>query len=216
MFAALPYGLRAGILLLALAPAAHAATILPRASGITVTSVTAQGAACPQNSFSSNISPDGSVITFGFDAFEAYSGPGISITEKTRNCVISLGLSYPVGDTFAVLGTAYHGMACLDANTSAGLYSTYRITSDNAADEGTLQTRATFAGELNAVVTKGVAIANGSAITSPCGRASATLQVSTRLAITSSSSASVGTLDGDPPFSLTTQQVQLGWTACKA
>jgi hypothetical protein len=201
-------------LLLALTPSAISAAILPRQNNVTVTSVSAQGTGCPQGTMSSSISFDKTTVTFGFDQFHPYIGPGISPAEKTKTCTIALALSYPPGSTFKITDTVYHGSARLDSWLTATVRSSYRITSDETGNK-TAQTQATFAGELLGVYTRTAAIPSGETIGSPCGWGEAVLQITTRVAVTSTSSTDWGSIDDGPVFSLWVQQLGLEWSACE-
>ncbi|AEO69845.1 a6f87c65-b008-4722-82bb-766db96edd9b [Thermothielavioides terrestris] len=210
---------RRHLLLLVAGSVANSAAILPLTSNVSLSSLSAQGQGCPKNSVSSQISPDGSVITFGFDDFAAYYGPAFPPTEQSKTCVINVTLSYPVGYSFSVLGATYHGSALLDAGLNAIVSSSYRIATDEVgAGDVTppVQTRATIEGSFEGIFTQAVPVGNGPALNSPCSQATAGLQIATRISIASRNSAPSGNLDGDPPLSLTYEQEQLGWTACTA
>ncbi|KAH6838615.1 hypothetical protein B0I37DRAFT_241678 [Chaetomium sp. MPI-CAGE-AT-0009] len=200
-------------LVTAVAPLASAA-ILPRLDDVTITSISAQGSGCPQGTMSTSFSSDQTVITFGFDEFHPYIGPGISPAFKTQTCNITLTLSHPLGYSFEILDAVYHGLARLDANLTGVIQSSYKITGDESGD-GAFQTQANIAGELIGVYTRTDTIPEGSRFASPCGRDANGLQIVTRAAISSRSSSNSGGLDDEPPFSLTVQQIHLGWSACK-
>ncbi|KAK4032946.1 hypothetical protein C8A01DRAFT_50381 [Parachaetomium inaequale] len=201
-------------LLLALTPSAISASILPRLNNVTVTSVSAHGLGCPEGTLSSNINPDKTTVTFGFDEFQAYLGPGYSVIEKSQTCTITLSLSYPPGSTFKITDAVYHGSARLDAGMSANIRSSYRITSDEAGGSAA-QTQASAAGELLGVYTRTDTIPSSSRIGSACGRGEAVLQITTRIAVTSSSASVSGNVDDEPVFSLGVQQLGLEWSACE-
>ncbi|KAJ2903266.1 hypothetical protein MKZ38_010151 [Zalerion maritima] len=80
-------------------------------SEISIISASTSGNSCPSSTVSTDISPDRTVVTFGFDAFQTYIGPGTSIMDHTKNCQIHLNLKYPGGFTFSVVESTYHGFA---------------------------------------------------------------------------------------------------------
>jgi len=194
-------------------PLAHSTAISPRLSNVTVTSVSTQGAGCPMGTVSTLLSTDGTAITLGFDQFETYYGPGYPATQKSKTCIIDLALDYALGYTFAILSTTYRGSALLDTGMNAAIASTYRIISDEAED-GTVQTRDSMSGGSVEVYMRTVDVPAGSTINSACGRNSATLQITTRVSVSSNSATVSGSVTGDPQFSLWYQQLHLGWVAC--
>ncbi|KAI1109490.1 hypothetical protein F5Y14DRAFT_455928, partial [Nemania sp. NC0429] len=74
----------------------------PDPSTIIITSVSASGNGCPQGSVTTTLSPDREVVTFGFDKFQTYIGPGTVPADRTKNCQLHLNLKYPGGFQFAV------------------------------------------------------------------------------------------------------------------
>ena len=209
MFPILPLGL-----LLAAGTRLASATTLPQPDNITIASINVEGTGCPQGTISTAFSADRTTITFGFDDFHPYIGPGISHADKTKTCNMTLTLSHPLGYNFGILDTVYHGFARLDANLTATLWSSYTIARDGAGND-TLQTKANIAGELVGVFTRTEAVTEESELASRCGRDKSQLQVTTRATLTSSSSSTSGGWDEEPPFSLMVQQIRLRWSTCK-
>ncbi|KAL2171230.1 hypothetical protein VTG60DRAFT_3541 [Thermothelomyces hinnuleus] len=83
----------------------------PDPKDIQIVSASFSGNGCPQGTVSTSISPDKTVrlpclpgfdlpdtdnpvqvITFGFDAFQTYIGPGFNPTERSKNCQLHLNL----------------------------------------------------------------------------------------------------------------------------
>jgi hypothetical protein len=50
------------------------------------------GNGCPQGTVSTNFSPDRTIVTFGFDSFQTYIGPGTAPADHSKNCQIHLTL----------------------------------------------------------------------------------------------------------------------------
>lgn len=73
------------------------------------------------------------VITFGFDSFQTYIGPGTTQADRSKNCQIHLNLKYPGGFQFAVVESTYHGYAQLDAGVTGNFFSTYFFSQDAGA-----------------------------------------------------------------------------------
>ncbi|KAK3295189.1 uncharacterized protein B0H64DRAFT_416984 [Chaetomium fimeti] len=190
------------------------ATILPQLSNVTITSISAQGTGCPEGTMSTAFSSDRTTITFGFDDFDTYIGPGMSPASKSKTCNITLTLSHPLGYSFEILDVVYHGFARLDAESNGIIVSSYTITG-NEEGNGVFQTRSNIAGEPVGVYTRTNAIPEQSRLASRCGAGETGLQMETRATVSSGSSSNSGGWDDEPPFSLTVQQIHLGWSACK-
>ncbi|KAJ9161280.1 hypothetical protein NKR19_g2383 [Coniochaeta hoffmannii] len=187
----------------------------PDPNQIQIVSATTSGNGCPQGTVSTSISPDKTVITFGFDGFQTYIGPGYNPTEKTKNCQLHLNLKYPGGFQFAVVDSTYHGYAQLEAGVTGSFYSTYFF-SQSAADTTTTQTSISGGGiwAQGQVYTKADTIPTASYIYSPCG-ANGILNINNRIALTSTNSSAMGELTDDDATVAFTQQIHLNWKTCK-
>jgi hypothetical protein len=194
-------------------PAAPAKRTGPSPDKITFTSATFSGNGCPQNTVSTSISPDKTVVTFGFDAFQAYIGPGTSIQDRTKNCQLHLNVKYPKGYNFAVLSSTYHGFALLEAGVDADFFSTYYY-SEKAAD--TFTTRTTISGggmwADGQVYTK-QDVAPQPIVKAPCGD-SAILNINNRINLKSSNSKASGMITNDDATVDISQQLVIEWYEC--
>ncbi|KAK3367344.1 hypothetical protein B0T24DRAFT_682478 [Lasiosphaeria ovina] len=187
----------------------------PDPAQIQVLSATFSGNGCPQGTVSTSISPDKTVITFGFDKFQTYIGPGFNPTEKTKNCQLHLNLKYPGGFQFSVVESTYHGYAQLDKGVTGTFYSTYYFSQDASATT-TTQTSITGGGiwAQGQVYTKSDKIPTASYIFSPCG-ANGILNINNRIALTSSNSTAIGEVTDDDATVAFTQQININWRTCK-
>ncbi|KAK0612404.1 hypothetical protein B0T17DRAFT_593403 [Bombardia bombarda] len=187
----------------------------PDPSQIQVVSASFSGNGCPQGSVSTSISPDKTVITFGFDRFQTYIGPGYSPTDKTKNCQLHLNLKYPGGFQFSVVESTYHGYAQLEKGITGTFYSTYYFSQDAAA---TTTTQTSIAGggiwANGQVYTKADKIPTASYIYSPCG-ASGILNVNNRIALTTTNATALGEITDDDATVAFTQQLNINWKVCK-
>jgi len=187
----------------------------PDPKEIQIVSATFSGNGCPQGTVSTNISPDKTVITFGFDQFQTYIGPGISPTEKSKNCQLHLSLKYPGGFQFSVLDSTYHGYAQLDQGVTGNFYSTYYFSQDAQA---TTTTQTSIAGggiwADGQVYTKNDKIPTASYIYSPCG-ATGILNINNRIALTSTNASASGLITDDDATVAFTQQINISWIKCK-
>lgn len=65
---------------------------IPPPDQITIISAMTSGNGCPSGTVSTTFSPDKTVVTFGFDAFQTYIGPGTRPQDHSKNCQIHLSL----------------------------------------------------------------------------------------------------------------------------
>jgi hypothetical protein len=70
------------------------------------------------------------VITYGFDQFQTYIGPGTKPADHSKNCQLHLNLKYPGGFQYAVVDATYHGFARLDAGVTGTFLTTYYFSQD--------------------------------------------------------------------------------------
>ena len=108
------------------------ATSAPDPGQITIVSTSYSGNGCPQGTVSTSTSPDKTVITYGFDAFQTYIGPGTVPADRSKNCALHLNLQYPGGFQYAVVDATYHGWARLDAGVTGTFLTTYFFSQDAA------------------------------------------------------------------------------------
>lgn len=155
------------------------------------------------------------VITFGFDQFQTYIGPGTSYTERSKNCQLHLNLQYPAGFSFAVVDSVYHGFALLDPGVTGNFFSTYYFSAD-AAKTSTTQTSIRGGGPWAAgqVYTKQDIVPAGDVVRSPCGGSQATLNVNNRIALNSEKPEAFGMITNDDATVSLQQQVHIEWYKC--
>jgi hypothetical protein len=97
----------------------------PANSSVTIGTITYSGTGCPQNSVSSILSDDKSLVTFGFDSFQATIGPGSPPGSARKNCNIVLQLLFQDGFQMAIAETVYHGYTRLDDGVNAKFTTEY-------------------------------------------------------------------------------------------
>lgn len=193
----------------------NAVSDLPDPKEIQIVSATWSGNGCPANTVSTSISPDRTVITFGFDAFQTQIGPNVARSDNTKNCQLHLNLKYPGGFQYAVAESTYHGFALLESGITGTFLSTYYFSQDAGA---TTTTRTTITGggiwAEGQVYTKADSVPTASIIYSPCG-ATGILNINNRISLTSSNSKAYGTISDDDATIAFTQQLNLSWKSCK-
>jgi len=201
------------LMLGAMAAAMPTKRTAPSPELITFGSATFSGNGCPQGTVSTSVNPDKTVITFGFDAFQAYIGPGTSYMDRTKNCQLHLNVKYPKGYNFAVLSSTYHGFALLEGGVNADFFSTYYY-SEKAAD--TFTTRTTISGggvwADGQVYTK-EDVAPQPIVRAPCGD-SAILNINNRISLRSSNSQASGMITNDDATVDLSQQLVIDWYEC--
>ncbi|KAK1764281.1 hypothetical protein QBC33DRAFT_547672 [Phialemonium atrogriseum] len=182
------------LLLPALALAAPTSLDPRQAGQIQITSVTASGAGCPQGSFSTSISPDGTVITFGFDSYQTLVGP--QTNQREEDCNIFLGLRFPVGCSSASISTTYHGFAQIDSGVTGTLQASYNLSpgSLTGSTPTTTFTSASWGG--GGVYTKQDTLTAKATINSP-NQQNVNFEIRNRAILQASNSAVSGTLTVD-------------------
>ncbi|KAM0284876.1 hypothetical protein ACHAQH_001797 [Verticillium albo-atrum] len=184
---------------------------------ITISKASHSGSGCPQGTVTSVVSAHLAlqVITFGFDQFQTYIGPGASYTERSKNCQLHLNLQYPAGFSFAVVDSVYHGFALLDPGVTGNFFSTYYFSAD-AAKTSTTQTSIRGGGPWanGQVYTKQDFVPAGEIVRSPCGGSQATLNVNNRIALNSDKPEAFGMITNDDATVSLQQQVHIEWYKC--
>ncbi|KAF2748080.1 hypothetical protein M011DRAFT_442391 [Sporormia fimetaria CBS 119925] len=186
----------------------------PDDAQITIVDTSYSGNGCPQGSVSTSTSSDKTVITYGFDAFQTYIGPGTVPADRTKNCAIHLNLKYPGGFQYAVVDATYHGFARLDPGVTGTFLTTYFFSQEAYK---TSTTRYSVQGSeklaLGEVYTKNDKIETTATIWSPCG-GEGILNINNRLSLTSSNSKASGELSNDDATVAFTQQLHVSWRPC--
>lgn len=207
-------GLLQVLCLLLSVPPTRASPLSRRANNITVELGQITGSGCPLGTVSASFSADRTVLTFGFDEFDTYLGPGYSPRDRTKDCTIPVKLRYPLGSSFEVVDAVYHGFAPrLDVGMTARMQSTYTIIDDGGGSK-IVNTTAEVVGPLPGIYTKTAPVSDRSMLRSGCGRDTVRFDINTRVATWSSIALPSGSIDNGPVFSLGTHQVRLNWAAC--
>ncbi|KAF2114228.1 hypothetical protein BDV96DRAFT_600945 [Lophiotrema nucula] len=154
------------------------------------------------------------VITYGFDQFQTYIGPGTKPADKSKNCALHLNLKYPGGFQYAVVDATYHGFARLDKGVTGTFLTTYFF----SQDAGTTSTTRMVANggpplDLGQVYTKQDTVETTATVWSPCGT-TGILNINNRISLTSTNSSAAGELSNDDATVAFTQQLHVAWRAC--
>jgi len=187
----------------------------PAPGQVTIEKTGYSGNGCPQGSVSTLLSPDKSVVTFGFDSFQAVLGNGASPNDKQKNCQLHLGLHYPQGFQVSVMSATYHGYVRLDPGVNANFISTYYF-SQNAGRSGNFRTVLGGPEYVNGkTYTKQDQLTTSSLVWSPCG-ADGILNVNSRIALTAppNNRGASGEVSNDDATLKFENKLYLQWRRC--
>jgi len=198
------------IFAMALSPVVvESAAISPRNAGpssAAIVAVSAAGNGCPSGTVSAGFTLVKDAIDINFSSFNTAIGPGVATSQKSKNCLITLSLSYPNGNKYAVSEGLYYGfMNQLDSGVTAQWTSTYYF-STNAAN--TAVSQATQAGNSAWTNVNYAKSSLASSLVYPNCGASAILTVSVRFAMSATSSTASGS------GSLDRHRINLNWLTC--
>src|ERR1700753_2678851 len=104
---------------------AQAAAAAPPPASIKIGQTSYSGSGCPQGSVASILSDDKSLVTFGFDKFQATIGPQSKPADSRKNCNLKLQLLFQDGFQMAIADTVYHGYTRLDDGVNARFTTDY-------------------------------------------------------------------------------------------
>jgi hypothetical protein len=107
------------------APAVQAAAQAPAIASIQIGQISYSGSGCPSKTVTSMLSDDKSLVTFGFDQFQATIGPQSKPGDSRKNCNLQLQLLFQDGFQMAVAETVYHGYTRLDDGVNAKFTTDY-------------------------------------------------------------------------------------------
>jgi len=163
---------------------------------------------------STSNSPDKTVITYGFDSFQTYIGPGTAPSDHSKNCQLHLDLQYPGGFQYAVVDATYHGWARMDAGVTGSFITSYYFSQD-ASKTSTTRMSAQGGGALalGQIYTKADNIETTATVWSPCGT-TGILNINNRLSLTAINSTVSGELSDDDATVAFTQQLHVAWRSC--
>ncbi|KAJ4389134.1 hypothetical protein N0V93_006596 [Gnomoniopsis smithogilvyi] len=197
------------------------ATAVPisKPTGKAITSVSYAGSGCPSGTVSSSLSSDQTVITLGFDDFQAYIGPGTILTDRSKSCKLLITLNYPPGYSFGVVSSTYHGYAQLDVGVTGSFSSVYFLTSLLST---TFSTSTSILGggaySGGTVYTQTNTISTSNLVLSPCGLlglgSRAGLNIAKTISLTSNNASATGQMTEDDATFGTTQRVSVKWFSC--
>jgi len=179
---------------------------------VTIEKTGYSGNGCPQGTVSTLLSSDKSVVTFGFDSFQATIGPNSNPNDKQKNCQLHLGLHYPQGFQVSVMSATYHGYVRLDQGVSANFISSYYFSQDAGRTASTRTTLNGPAYQNGQTYTKQDNIENSSLVWSPCG-ANGILNINNRIALTNNGRGS-GEISNDDATIKFQQKLYLNWRRC--
>lgn len=191
--------------LVAAAPAKAAASSTPQ---IQISSAMATGSGCPSDSFATEISPDKTVITLGFDSFDADTGGNTASSDGDRNCLIFVNLEFPASCVEATMESTFHGFAQVGSGVDGEISAQYSLTTGASKSPSSMSFSGTaWAGGSEYTKQDNVTIP---ATIRPEGDRNVQLLIQARIDLTSTESTSTGTITVDDATIDFTKQ-----TACR-
>ncbi|MEV6345253.1 DUF4360 domain-containing protein [Actinoplanes sp. NPDC051851] len=149
----------------AAAPAVAAPAPPPRATGMVIDVVSANGSGCPLGTTAVTVSPDSKAFTVTYSEFTAQVGAGAKPTSFRKNCQLGLNVHVPHGYTYAITSTDYRGFAHLERGATATQTSFYYFQGEST----TTRSRHTFAGPIDGNWQRTDVVGVGSLSFLPCG-----------------------------------------------
>ena len=199
------------LLLAGLAIAAPTTTPLARdlaprqAPGITFNSITATGTGCPSGTYTTTLSLSRDLGTIAFRQYSA-----LLPSPSTRDCTVTLHLTYPGGCTAGTLRSVTHGFAQVSSGTTGRYTTSYSSSTGNGASSPD----AVFAGPLWAAgssFTKSD-VAPAKVINRSPNSAAVTVTVSTKVSLGGGSGGNL--TPDDSTCSIINQSVNPDWRNC--
>jgi hypothetical protein len=167
------------------------------------------GTGCPAGSVAGLFDADVTAFRVYFDDFVAQTGPGLPMSEKRKNCQLSIDFDIPAGWSFSVASMEYRGFVDLDAGVTAQQTSTYYF-------QGAAQT-ARLSTTINGPIARSYDIKDTLAIEgqvwSPCGLNRA-LNVNAQVLVNSTSSRREGIITLDRLDARVAHIFGLQWRRC--
>jgi len=171
-------------------------------------SITASGAGCPSGSYTVTISSNRDVGTIAFRSYNTNLG-GVT----TKDCTVTLTLTYPSGCTSGNLQAAYHGFVQVDSGATGRVTASYTSSTGNSANPPD----STFSGGVWAPGNQWsrIDIAPAKVINRSPNDATVTARAATRLTLTRTNNNAGGSLVADDiTFSIINQSRNSNWQTC--
>lgn len=180
--------------------------LTPRQSpGITFNSITASGPGCPPGSYTATLSPS---LNLGTIAFRQYSA--LLPSPSTRDCTVTLRLTYPSGCTSGSLRSVTHGFAQVSSGVTGRYTTSYSSSTGNSASPPD----AVFSGPLwaaGSLFTKSD-VAPAKVVNRSPNSAAVTVTVNTKASLGGGSGGNL--TPDDITFSIINQSVNSDWRNC--
>lgn len=97
----------------------------PDPNQVTINGLTYAGTGCPAGSVASTSSNDKTVLTLLYSNYVASIGPGTAVTDRRKNCQVTLNVHYPGGFQYSIFSADYRGYEELDAGVTGTQLATY-------------------------------------------------------------------------------------------
>ena len=94
-------------------------------SYVRIVGITYAGSGCPAGTVGNNVSPDFQAFTLLFDQYQALAGPGVSFSQKRKNCQVNVSMDIPSGWSYTLFTVDTRGYVSLQPGVRAMEQSTY-------------------------------------------------------------------------------------------
>jgi len=94
-------------------------------SYVRIVGITYAGSGCPAGTVGNNVSPDFQAFTLLFDQYQALAGPGVSFSQKRKNCQVNVSMDIPSGWSYTLFTVDTRGYVSLQPGVRAMEQSSY-------------------------------------------------------------------------------------------
>jgi hypothetical protein len=187
--------------------------IQPDPKLIKVVRVTYGGNGCSSNTAQSFISSDKTDLTYDFDDFAVFTGPGVSPADKTKNCQLQTTIESPEGFSFAISNVLWRGVAAMESWESISVYSRWSMEEVSTAKEYAFTIRGGNMLNDGYMFVNSTTVPAEEMVWSRCD-GTQTFTFNSRVAVTSTRSSAVGYIGYPELPRLSYLQVGLKWREC--
>ena len=94
-------------------------------SYVRIVGITYAGSGCPAGTVGNNVSPDFQAFTLLFDQYQALAGPGVSFSQKRKNCQVNVSMDIASGWSYTLFTVDTRGYVSLQPGVRAMEQSSY-------------------------------------------------------------------------------------------
>jgi hypothetical protein len=199
--------IKTGLTVMILGAAGSAMAQAP--SGVSIRKLSFAGSGCPAGTISGKLASGFNAFTLFFSDFVAEVGPGIPVSQKRKNCMLSVDLSVPPGWSYSIAEVEYKGYVDLDRGVTAKQTSSYYF----QGDLSTARLGTTMTGPKAATYRIKDILGIEAMVWSPCG-ATRALNINAQVLLNSSNRSAYGMISLDRIRGSVEQIYGLRWKRC--